>query len=107
MSLLFEICRLYGGFFASPAQMKDYPGWSFADALSYVKYAFVGIAINELKGLTITCPKGTKCQYTSGDQIMADNGYDDYSIGMCIGVLIALIIGFRFIGYVSLRYIKF
>ncbi len=106
MSLLFEICRLYGGFFASPVQVKEYPGWAFADVLSYIKYAFIGVAINELTDLKLDCPSG-KCKYTTGEQIMKDFGYDEYSIGFCIGILFVLIVGFRFIGYVALRYIKF
>lgn len=106
LSLLFEICRLYGGFFASPAQMKEIPGWRFADILSYIKYAFVGIAINELDGLELDCDPGEKCTYTTGNQIMKVNGYDEYSIGFCIGILLVLIFGFRLLAYLGLRFIK-
>ena len=106
LSLLFEICRLYGGFFASPAQMEEIPGWRFADILSYIKYAFVGIAINELDGLELHCDPGQTCTYTTGNQIMKVNGYDDYTIGFCIGILFVLIVGFRLLAYLGLRFIK-
>ncbi len=106
MSLLFEICRLYGGFFASPVQVKEYPGWAFADVLSYIKYPFLGITINELTDLKLDCPSGN-CKYTTGEQIMKDFGYDEFSIGFCIGISFLLIFGFRLIGYLGLRYIKF
>ena len=38
----FEMCRLYGGYYFSPLQLNTDPGWRFADALSYLKYVFVG-----------------------------------------------------------------
>lgn len=105
LSLLFEICRLFGGFFASPKQVEDIPKWKFADALSYVKYAFLGVAINELTGLELSCDKAS-CAVTKGSQIMTANGYDEYSIGFCIGILFVLIVGSRFLAYLGLRFIK-
>jgi ATP-binding cassette subfamily G (WHITE) protein 2 len=38
LSVLFEISRLFGGFFTSPEMLHEYPHWKFADALSYLKY---------------------------------------------------------------------
>lgn len=35
LAFVFEVCRLFDGFFASPAQMKQFPKWTFADALSW------------------------------------------------------------------------
>ena len=53
LSLVLEVTRLYGGFFTSPKQLTSggYDGWKFADALSYLKYSFVGTAVNEMSGL--------------------------------------------------------
>lgn len=58
LSLLFEISRLYGGFFTSPAQLESFPQWEFCDALSYIKYVFVGVSLNQLEGLDFTCKPG-------------------------------------------------
>jgi hypothetical protein len=107
LSCLFEICRLYGGFFVAPSQFTGIPQWRFADALSYIKYAFVGVALNELHGLELSCPVGTVCQFTNGAQITEFYGYNDYTIGFCAGILVVLIVGFRLIGYLGLRFIKF
>jgi hypothetical protein len=48
LTMFFEMSRLYGGFFSSPAQLRQNMAWKFADVLSYVKYAFVGVALNVL-----------------------------------------------------------
>ena len=105
----FEICRLYGGFFTSPAQLLEYPQWKFADALSYIKYCFIGIALNELKGLKLSCTdaqiaKGT-CVST-GEDIIKQNGYDQYDEGFCVGILIVFIFGCRLFAFFALKFIK-
>ena len=109
LSAIFEVCRLYGGFFTSPKQLLSHEQWAFADALSYLKYTFVGVALNELTGLELSCTSAeiasNNCIAT-GEQIMADKGYDQYNMGFCAGILILYIFGCRFIGYVGLRFIK-
>jgi ATP-binding cassette subfamily G (WHITE) protein 2 len=109
LSVVIEGCRLFGGFFASPAQMESIPDWKFADSLSFTKYAFVGVALNELSGLEIECdinPPSSCSPITSGEQIIAANGYDLTSLDFCIGMLIVLIVGARILAYVGLRYLK-
>ena len=46
LSVIFEVCRLYGGFLTTPAQLLLYHEWKFLDVLSYIKYAFVGKMIH-------------------------------------------------------------
>lgn len=113
----YEICRLYGGWFISPFLMDTYPDWKFADALSYIKYAFVGVSLNENDGLLLTC---TTTELSAGKCAMppltaapfdgaAYNkfyGYDLYTIDYCFGLLIAYIIIARIIAYIALRTIK-
>lgn len=106
LAFTFEVCRLFGGFFASPAQMEMYPKWAFADALSFIKYAFVGVTITQLQGLELSCPTGQTCAITRGSQIIAANGYDQYTSGFCIGILFVLIVGARLLAYLALRFIK-
>lgn len=107
LSLFFEVCRLYGGFFTSPNQLEhaQYAKWKWLDAISYIKYAFVGVALNELTDLEFTCPSGD-CEITSGEQVMALKGYDEYSIPFCAGILVLYIVVCRFIGYMGLKFIK-
>ena len=119
LAAVYEISRLYGGWFISPKLLFQYPNWKFADSLSYIKYAFVGVSLNENDGLLITCAQSeldsnNKCiippintpPYT-GAAFNSYYGYDNYTISFCAGILIAYIIISRLIGYVALRYIKY
>lgn len=109
LPLFLEISRLYGGFFLSPANLPSYFKW--LDALSYVKYTYVGISLNELRGLELYCKPsqftaaGT-CPLTSGDQVITNLGLDFLSVGQCIGILILFITGTRLIAYLGVRFIK-
>lgn len=104
-----QICRLFGGFFLSPKNLPPYFYW--LDALSYVKYTYVGISLNELTGLELTCTpsqltaKGT-CPIPNGDFTINALGLNAYTIPMCAGILIAYIFVCRFIAYLAIRFIK-
>lgn len=126
LAAAYEICRLYGGWFISPALMSTYEAWRFADALSYIKYAFVGISINEDDGLLVTClPAERTPPFAPGPETAANckisplttppyngnnynqyYGYDQYTMGYCAGILIVYIVGCRLIAYLCLRFIK-
>jgi ATP-binding cassette, subfamily G (WHITE), member 2 len=74
--------------------------------MSYVKFTYIGISLNQLSGLAIACdlpPAGGSCAITSGDQVIAANGFDQYSIPMCAGVLLAFIVACRLLAYAGLR----
>lgn len=110
LSIIFEIGRLYGGFFIRPAKMSEFPEWAFAFELSYLKYVYVGIAVNEFSGLELTCTQqeisSGKC-ISTGEQVMKTNGYDSYTVGYCAGILLVYIFGARLCAYLSLRYFKY
>lgn len=99
-----------GGFFLSPANTPLY--WKWLDSLSYVKYTYVGISLNELSGLVLHCTPaelqkaGGKCPVTSGDQTIAQLGLDSYSMGLCAGILVVFIVVCRTAAYVGLRVMK-
>jgi ATP-binding cassette subfamily G (WHITE) protein 2 len=108
LPLILEICRLYGGFFLPPSKLPAYFSW--LDALSFVKYSYTGIALNELNGLKLYCEEnelvGGKCPITSGEQVIKSNGFDYITIWGCALVLIAMIIFFRILAFVGLRWVK-
>ena len=114
VACFYEISRLYGGWFIKPADMALYPEWRFADALSYIKYSFVGISLNEDAGLVITCTAPAKscaapCTVGApclGNTINNFYGYSDYSMGYCAGILVVYIVLAKLFSYVALRYIK-
>jgi len=108
-----EITRLFGGFFLSPANLPVYFKW--LDALSYIKYAYVGISLNELEGLTYTCTDAqrvvvngtsTTCPIVDGQQTISTLGLDFLTVGDCIGVLISFLFFCRFVAYLGLRFLK-
>lgn len=114
----YEICRLYGGWFISPALLKQYNNWAFADALSYIKYAFVAVSLNENDSLTLTCTSSElsasgKCVISpinvgpyTGTAFNRYYGYDEYTIKFCVGMLIVYIVVCKIISYLALRFIK-
>eukprot|EP01119_Soliformovum_irregulare_P025420 TRINITY_DN9410_c0_g1_i1.p1 TRINITY_DN9410_c0_g1~~TRINITY_DN9410_c0_g1_i1.p1 ORF type:complete len:618 (-),score=179.97 TRINITY_DN9410_c0_g1_i1:44-1897(-) len=108
LPMALELCRLFGAFFLAPINLPI--GFVWIDALSYVKWAYVGISLNELSGLELTCKetdlKAGVCPITTGEQTMKTLGLDKFHIGECIGALFAIIIGFRIIAFLALRYIK-
>eukprot|EP01127_Copromyxa_protea_P019444 TRINITY_DN630_c0_g1_i1.p1 TRINITY_DN630_c0_g1~~TRINITY_DN630_c0_g1_i1.p1 ORF type:complete len:605 (+),score=125.39 TRINITY_DN630_c0_g1_i1:101-1915(+) len=69
LPLVLEVFRLLGGFFLPPARLPAYFSW--LDALSYVKYAYVGVALNEFTDLEIDCPTNSTsaCKYTNGQEV--------------------------------------
>lgn len=109
LASLLEMSRLYGGFFTSPLQLAAAPNWRFADALSYLKYAFVGVALNELHGLELTCTQADvdkKSCFRTGEAIIVSLGYDQYTIGFLAGILSVFIVGCRLVAFLGLKYIK-
>jgi ATP-binding cassette subfamily G (WHITE) protein 2 len=106
LSLLFEVCRLYGGFFTSPLHLHAYPAWRFVSALSYIRHAFVGVTLNELSEQVFTCGPGEICKIMSGEQIAAAKGYDEYTIGDCVRTLVLYIVACRVVAYVALKVVR-
>ena len=114
LACVYEISRLYGVWFIKPADMLLYSEWRFADALSYIKYSFIGISLNENDGLVVDCKLPAKTcaapclpnMPCAGDSINKFYGYNDYTIGFCAGILIVFIFGSKFFSYLGLRFIK-
>lgn len=115
LPMVLEVSRLFGGFFLAPSRLPKYFAW--LDALSYVKYSFLGASLTELQGLKLTCDglKTTaynattnitaKCIQT-GEEIMQVEGYDYLNIGGCIGILIAFILFCRTWAFIGVRFLK-
>jgi ATP-binding cassette subfamily G (WHITE) protein 2 len=110
LPMMLELARLFGGFFLSPANLPSYFVW--LDALSYVKYTYIGISLNELTGLVLTCTEaqaaaaGGKCPVATGEQTIQQLGMGKYSIPLCAGVLVVYIVVCRAVAYAGLRVVK-
>jgi len=114
LSMIMEITRLYSAFFVSPKSLSNistFSDWKFADAISYMKWMYVGLCVNEYTGAKFYCDKkelnaAGKCPVTTGDQQMTNLGYNTYNADNCMAMLVCYIIVTRTIGYLSLRFIK-
>jgi ATP-binding cassette subfamily G (WHITE) protein 2 len=107
LPLALEVTRLFGGFFLAPSRLPKYFSW--LDALSYVKYTFVGTALNELQSLTLTCTADDRAKFScieSGHALIKERGYDYINIGGCIGALLAYIIVCRIGAFLGVRFLK-
>eukprot|EP01088_Endostelium_zonatum_P004076 TRINITY_DN1528_c0_g1_i2.p1 TRINITY_DN1528_c0_g1~~TRINITY_DN1528_c0_g1_i2.p1 ORF type:complete len:666 (-),score=138.17 TRINITY_DN1528_c0_g1_i2:22-2019(-) len=107
LPFVLEICRLFGGFFLPPLLLPNYFAW--IDALSFVKYTYMGMAQNEWSGLTLYCTPAQlnaagKCPITDGHQQIVALGLDKVPIYACALVLIGMILLLRIIAYLALRW---
>jgi len=110
MACYMEIARLYSNFFMSPALMRTYPQWQWFSYVTHMKYAFIGLALNQYQGQEFYCKPGelkaNKCPTTNGNQIISANDYDMYDKNGQIWQLILFIICARIAGYLCIRFIK-
>ena len=107
LPLALEITRLFGGFFLAPSRLPKYFSW--LDAISYVKYTFIGTALNELDGLVLTCTateRDTLACIDNGQALIIERGYDYINIGGCIGALLGFILFCRFVAFLGVRFLK-
>lgn len=105
IGIAFEITRLFGGWYVPPVLLVKLNTWKFADAISYMKYGFIGASLNEYLDLTLCTPAG-KCSLASANAQILKYGYQQYTVSECAWYLFVLILGFRFISYLGLRFIK-
>ncbi len=103
LPMALEVSRLFGGFFLSPKNLPEYFVW--LDALSYVKYTYVGISLNELNGLVYTCTPANSCPAT-GAAVEDQLGFNKFTIGECAGILFAFIAVCRILAYLGIRFVK-
>lgn len=110
LPMALEIARLFGGFFLAPISLPKYFVW--LDALSYAKYTYVGVALNELQGLVLTCTDAQRakgngtCPTPNGEFTIKELGLDSLTVTGCAFTLLAMIVFFRVAAYLSIRFIK-
>jgi ATP-binding cassette subfamily G (WHITE) protein 2 len=103
LPMVLEVTRLFGGFFLAPSRIPKYFSW--LDALSYVKYTYVGASLVELQGLKLTCTEGDREKLSCieyGETVIQDLGLDYISVGGCIGYIIIC----RAIAFLGVRFLK-
>lgn len=110
LSCAMEISRQYGAFFVSPVLLDDYYQWKFFDQISYIKYGFMGIALNEYSDLQLTCTAvqragGLATCKPTGEAYADTLGYRRFTIPYAAGCCVAYIVVCRVVSYLALRFI--
>lgn len=103
-----ELNQLFGGFLLSPKNLPKYFVW--LDTLSYVKYTYIGVSLNELEGLQITCLPtelvNGVCQAPSGQQTISDLGLSYLKPRDCALIIILFILVTQVVAYLGIRFLK-
>jgi len=104
---------LFGGFFANTGNIPSFISW--IKYISFVNYAFSAAVQIEFGGLEIVCEDdqyttasdGTRsCPITRGEQVIEELEADEFTIWECVVILCAMIIVYRFLAYIALRFAK-
>ena len=85
-----------------PIKLPIYFVW--LDAISYVKYVYMAITMNEFQDAPLSCPAinvTTSC--INGNNVLQELGIDYMPIYACALVLIGLILVLRMCTYIALR----
>ncbi|XP_069194457.1 protein white isoform X2 [Procambarus clarkii] len=92
---------LFGGFFLNAESVPVYFVW--IKYISWFNYGNEALMINQWSDIdNIPCEKNNTLCYHTGLDVIERLGYNKDNLGLDIGLLFALIIGFRFIGYLLL-----
>lgn len=108
LPMMLEVSRLFGGFFLAPTFLPEYFSW--LDALSFYKYSYVGVSLNELDHLEYYCEptelRAGVCPTTKGDQTIEALGLDYITVGGCAGALVGFILFTRMVAFFAVKYLK-
>ncbi|KAF2136251.1 uncharacterized protein K452DRAFT_322531 [Aplosporella prunicola CBS 121167] len=102
-----------GGFMVAPANLNVF--WRYwAHYIDYQAYVFQGMMVNEFKDRTFGCGSGCRCMYASelegqcriaGTAVLREYGYSVHKKGEWVDILIAIVVGYRMLGWLAL-YLK-
>lgn len=100
MPFVMILFMLFGGFYLNSANV--WPGFYWIKYISFIYYGFQALTVNEYTGLTFTCTESNRCLST-GEQVLQSLSFQGASIWEDVGILIALMVAFRIVGYIFLR----
>eukprot|EP00698_Gefionella_okellyi_P012708 TRINITY_DN3436_c0_g3_i2.p1 TRINITY_DN3436_c0_g3~~TRINITY_DN3436_c0_g3_i2.p1 ORF type:complete len:1137 (-),score=253.62 TRINITY_DN3436_c0_g3_i2:2148-5558(-) len=96
---------LFAGFFVNIQTIPVYLSW--LQYVSYFKWAYEALVVNEFRGVTFVCESaelvnGT-CPIPTGDVALTILGFQNVNIGMNVGILAAFITVLYILGFLILR----
>ena len=99
-----------GGFLVPPTILNVF--WKYAfHYIDYQTYIFQGMMVNEFAGRTYSCGNSCHCMYQSdlasqcmipGEVVLDQYGYSTGRTGLWVGILLAIVLGYRLLGWVVL-----
>lgn len=99
-----------GGFMVPPTILNAFYKYVF-HYWDYQKYVFEGMMVNEFADRTYSCGSGCKCMYDSplaseckiaGQAVLDQYGYSTGKMGQNVGIMIAIIAGYRIASWIVL-----
>eukprot|EP01137_Pigoraptor_chileana_P033008 Opistho-2@23287 len=94
---------LFGGFYLNSADI--WPGFYWIKYISFLNYGYRAIAANEYAGLVFECNTGIARCVRTGDEVLEQLDFADVNKWADFGVLVALVVGYRFLAYLALLYL--
>jgi len=94
---------LFGGFYLR--NQSVWIGFVWLQYLSFIKYIYAALVVNEFQDTTWSCDTSYQCLDT-GEKVLDSLGMDGMSIWQELGKLIALGVGFRVIAYLALLLLR-
>eukprot|EP00808_Paulinella_micropora_P014425 g75589.t1 len=100
---------LLGGFYVSSQNVPKAFAW--VKYLSFIYWGYGGQMINHFRGREFPCSAARPGEYgdscpISGDAVLASRDFENFSLGGALGVLWAMIVVYRWLAYLGLRYIR-
>jgi hypothetical protein len=99
-----------GGFLVTPTILNVF--WKYVfHYIDYQSYVFQGMMVNEFQDRTYGCGEGCHCIYQSdlasqcsieGKAVLDLYGYKTGETGKWVGILLAIVLGYRILGWVAL-----
>ena len=82
----------------------------FFHYIDYQTYVFQGMMVNEFKARTYECAAGCQCSYPTGNltcqipgpEVLSADGYSLEDEGKWVGIIIAIIVVYRGLGWLTL-----
>jgi len=98
---------IFSGFFLNNHNVPPYFIW--VEYLSFIKYAFQGLFLNEFSDITFNCkghelPDGVSCPIPNGQYLIKQYEMDTLNIWECMVILIGMLAFLKIVGYISLLY---
>merc|ERR1711990_1026798 len=87
---------MFSGYFLNEASLPPVLGWM--KYLSFIRYAFQALCVNEFKGAEFTCtPTDPDC--VNGDQVLERLNFDHVTVGDRSAVLVAMLAAWNIVAY--------